>query len=72
MIDEFPQSVTYDNQFAAYKSEIHLAENSLRYTRMYELKDVRVPVGGLGELKKFFRQIDDDERGYTSMKVPNG
>lgn len=69
-IDEIPQSVTYAYPFAAYKSETRAAEHALHYTRTYELKDVRVPVESLDDLKKLFRQIADDEGGYTIMKVP--
>ncbi len=69
-IDEIPQSVKYDYPFAAYESATRVAEHSLHYTRNYELKDVRVPVERLEDLKKFFREIADDERAYTILKLP--
>jgi transglutaminase-like putative cysteine protease len=69
-IDEIPQPVKYDYPFAAYKSETHATEHVLHYTRTYELKDVRVPVERLGDLKQFFREIADDERAYTILKLP--
>jgi hypothetical protein len=69
-IDEIPQSVKYDYPFAAYESATRVAEHSLHYTRNYELKDVRVSVERLEDLKKFFREIADDERAYTILKLP--
>jgi hypothetical protein len=69
-IDETPQAVQYDYPFAAYKSQTGVADHTLHYTRTYELRDVRVPMERLEDLKKFFRQIADDERGYTILKAP--
>lgn len=61
-IDEMPQAVKYEYPFAAYKSETRAAERVLHYTRTYELRDVRVPVERLEDLKKLFREIAEDER----------
>ncbi len=70
VIDEIPQTVKYDYPFAAYNSETRIAEHALHYSRTYQLKDVQVPVEQLENLKKFFREIADDERGYTILKLP--
>ena len=70
VIDETPEAVKYDHPFAAYKSESRITEHLLHYSRSYELKDVRIPVEQLEDLKKFFREISDDERAYTIMKMP--
>jgi hypothetical protein len=67
-IDEMPQTVSYNYPFAAYKSATHITEHALHYTRTYVLKDVRVPVERLEDLKQFFREIADDERAYTILK----
>jgi hypothetical protein len=69
-VDEIPQTVKHDYPFATYKSETRGTEHALHYTRTYELKDVRVPVERLGDLKQFFREIADDERAYAVLKVP--
>ena len=69
-IDQTPQKVKYDYPFAAYKSETRVAEHGLHDTRTYELKDVRVPVERLEDLNKLFREIADDERAYTILKLP--
>jgi hypothetical protein len=70
VLDETPQAVKYEYPFAAYKSETRITEHALRYSRSYELKDVRVPRERLEDLKKFFREVSDDERAYTILKVP--
>jgi hypothetical protein len=69
-IDEMPQTVKYEYPFAAYKSETRTAEHVLHYSRNYEIKDVRVPVERLEDLKKLFREIANDERAYTILKAP--
>lgn len=67
-IDELPQQVNYKYPFATYKSEARAKEQVLHYARTYELKDVRVPLEHLDDLKTLFRQIADDERAYTILK----
>jgi hypothetical protein len=42
----------------------------LHYTRTYEIRDVRVPLEQVPDLKKLFRQIADDEGAYTIMNAP--
>jgi transglutaminase-like putative cysteine protease len=69
-IDEMPETVKYEYPFAAYKSETRAAEHVLHYSRSYELRDVRVSVERLEDLKKLFREIADDERAYTILKAP--
>jgi hypothetical protein len=69
-IEEIPQTVKYEYPFASYRSETHVAGHVLHYKRTYELRDVRVPVERLQDLKKFFREIADDERAYTILKAP--
>jgi transglutaminase-like putative cysteine protease len=70
VLDETPEAVKYEYPFATYKSEIHVAEHVLHYSRSYELKDVRIPVERLDDLRQFFREMADDERAYTIMKRP--
>jgi predicted transglutaminase-like cysteine proteinase len=67
-VDELPQHVEYKYPFATYKSEFRAAEHVLHYTRTYELKDIRVPLEQLDDLKTLFRHIADDERAYTILK----
>lgn len=69
-VEEKPQSVKYDYGFAAYKSETTLVEHLLKYTRNYELRDVKIPFEEVDHLKQLYRQMADDERNYTIMHVP--
>jgi hypothetical protein len=69
-VEEKPESVKYDYGFAAYSNETKIAEHTLQYKRNYELRDVRVPKEQLDDLKKLFRQIADDERAHTILRVP--
>lgn len=68
--EEVPQSVTYDYGFAAYKNEITVTEHTLKYNRSYELRDVKIPLERLDELKQLYRQIADDERAYAILNGP--
>ena len=69
-IDELPKAVHYEYPIATYKSETKSGQHALHYSRTYELKDVRVPVEKLEDLKKFFRDVADDEYAYSILKVP--
>ena len=53
--------------FAGYKSELHGDAHTLHYSRMYELKNLRVQLEQVKELKQFFRTISDDERAYAIL-----
>ena len=69
-LEEKQQSAKYDYGFAAYKTETTIAGQVLKYSRNYELRDVRIPVERLEELKQLYRQIADDEGAYTILKAP--
>lgn len=69
VLDESPEAVKYDYPFAAYKSETQITEHSLHCVRNYELKDVRIPVERLEDLKGFLRHVSDDEQAYTILRM---
>jgi len=69
-LDEVPRNATYEYPFATYKSEITASGHLLHYTRTYELKDVRVPLEKLADLKKFYSDIADEERGWAVLRAP--
>jgi len=66
-MDEVPRPMQYDSPFAGYKSELHGDAHTLHYSRMYELKNLRVQLEQVKELKQFFRTISDDERAYAIL-----
>jgi len=67
-LDGLPQPTTLDAGMAAYKSKVELKGDTLRYTRVYEIKDVLVPKERLAELKNFYRQITADENASAILK----
>ena len=69
-IDEVPKEVSYNYPFADYKSETKTSGHELHCSRTYERKDVRIPLEKLGDLKKLYSDITDDERGYAILRVP--
>jgi hypothetical protein len=66
-IDELPKNATYE--YPSYKSEITASGHELHYTRTYELKDVRVPLEKMADLKKLYSDIADEERGWAILRV---
>jgi hypothetical protein len=71
-IDEVPRTVKYEYPFATYKSETTASGRVIQYRRTYELKEIRVPLDKIGDLKKLYSDIADDERGYAILRVPQG
>jgi hypothetical protein len=67
VLEEMPQSVKYDYGFASYKSQTKIAEHTLQYNRVYEIRDVKIPLNRVNDLKKLYRQIAQDERAYTIL-----
>jgi hypothetical protein len=68
VVDDLPAAVELDAPFAAYRSKIGVSGNLLRYERTYEVKDVEVPSTRFEEFKKFYRQVNADERASAVMK----
>lgn len=69
-LDEVPKTVKYEFPFANYKSETTVLDHKLQYSRTYELKDIRIPLGKMDDLKKLYSGIADDERGYAILRLP--
>jgi hypothetical protein len=69
-IDEAPRGVKFEYPFATYKSETTASGHAIQYSRTYELKEIRIPLEKIGDLKKLYSDIADDERGYAILRVP--
>lgn len=69
-IDEVPRTVKYEYPFATYNSETTASDHELKYTRTYERNDIRIPMEKIGDLKKLYSDIADDERAYAILRVP--
>ncbi len=69
VVDDLPPAVDVDYSFASYHSKTEFKDNALHYTRTFEVKELSVPVGRVGDLKKFYRIIAGDERNTAVLKT---
>jgi hypothetical protein len=60
-VDDLPTPVKLDYPFASYNSKVEFDGKVLRYTRTMQLKSVLISNDQLGDLKKFYEQVADDE-----------
>jgi hypothetical protein len=67
-VDDLPPPVNADYDFASYHSKAEKDGNILRYTRVFEVKQLSVPVSHADQLKKFYRIIASDERNSAVLK----
>jgi Domain of Unknown Function with PDB structure (DUF3857)/Transglutaminase-like superfamily len=66
--DELPSAVDLERSFGSYHSKTELVGHTLRYTRTFELKQLRIAVAQADELKAFYRSIAEDERAQAVLK----
>jgi hypothetical protein len=67
-VDDLPLPVDADYDFASYHSKAEKDGNVLRYTRVFEVKQLSVPLNRMDDLKKFYRIIATDERNSAVLK----
>ena len=67
-VDELPPAVEIDSPLGAYRSQVDVEGNVLRYRRTCEIRDVLVDSERLDELEKFFRRVAADERNVAVLK----
>jgi len=70
-VEDLPPAVDADYGFASYHSKSEVAGNVIRYERVFEVKELSVPVSKADDLKKFYRIIAGDERN-TAVLRPAG
>lgn len=68
VVDELPPVVNIDNGFASYQSKTEIVGKKMRYTRIFEIKDLSVPVDKAASLKQFYRAIEGDEHNVAVLK----
>jgi hypothetical protein len=66
--DDLPPPVDVEYTFASYHSKSEVHGNVLRYSRVFQVKEVSVPVTQLNDLKRFYRIIAGDERNNAVLK----
>jgi hypothetical protein len=67
-VDELPAAVDVDEGFVSYRSKTEKLGRTLRYSRVFEIKELSVPVNKADKLKEFYRIIADDERNSAILK----
>jgi hypothetical protein len=68
VVDDIPPPVDADYGFASYHAKTEIKDNQIHYTRIFEVKELSVPVSRAEELKKFYRIIAGDERNTVVLK----
>jgi len=67
-VEDLPAPTDVDFSFASYHSKTEKKGDTLVYSRLFEVKELSVPLEKLDELKKFYRAIASDERGTAVLK----
>ncbi len=68
VVDETPDPVDVDVDFASYHSSITAKGNTLHYERVYEVKQVEVPADKAAAFRKLQSAILMDEKGTAVLK----
>jgi hypothetical protein len=67
-VDEVPDPVHLDTDFASYQSEVKVDGNTLHYSREYVVKKLSLDASKYEELQKFEGQINADENRSAVLK----
>ncbi|MBZ5702766.1 MAG: DUF3857 and transglutaminase domain-containing protein [Acidobacteriia bacterium] len=67
-VDDLPPPVDAEYSFASYHSKTEASGNVVRYTRVFEVKQLSVPLEKVGELRQLYRVIFGDERNTAVLK----
>jgi len=70
VVDETPDPVDVNVDFASYKSSVSVQGNLLHYEREYVVKDVEIPAAKSAEFRKLQSAIMEDERSTAVLKKP--
>ncbi len=68
VVDEIPDPVDMNVDFASYKSSVSVKGNLLHYERDYVVKDVEIPAAKAVDFRKLQGVIMDDERSTVVLK----
>jgi hypothetical protein len=68
VVDETPDPVDVNVDFAHYKSSVSVKGNLLHYEREYVVKDVEIPASKASDFRKLQSVIMDDERSTAVLK----
>jgi hypothetical protein len=68
VVDETPDPVDVDLDFASYHSAVTAKDNVLHYEREYVVRKVEIPPDKAVEFRRFESQILSDEKGTAVLK----
>lgn len=68
VVDETPDPVDVDTDYASYHSKFAATGTTLHYERDFEVKKVEIPAEKAAEFRKFESKILMDERGTAVLK----
>ena len=68
-VDELPDPMDVVFDFGEYHSRVEQTPGKLKYSRQYIVKQVLVPKERLDDVRKFYRQIANDERNTAVLKL---
>ncbi len=67
-VDDLPSATDADYPFASYHSKTTVEGNVLKYKRTFEVKELKVEMNQMNDLKKLYRTIANDERSTAVLK----
>ena len=70
VVDETPDPVDLDLDFASYHAAVTAKNNVLHYEREYVVRKVEIPPEKAAEFRKFESEILSDEKGTAVLKKP--
>lgn len=68
MVDETPDPVDVNVDFAHYKSAVSVKGSTLHYEREYVVRHVEIPAGKADDFRKLESAILSDEKGTVVLK----
>lgn len=68
VVDETPDPVDVDMDFASYHAAVTAKDNVLHYERTYEVRQVELPADRASDFRKFESAILSDEKGTAVLK----
>jgi len=68
VVDETPDPVDVDVDFASYKSDVSVKGNVLHYEREYVVRQVEIPAARAADFRKLESAILSDEKGTAVLK----
>ncbi|HEX7287474.1 MAG TPA: DUF3857 domain-containing protein [Candidatus Angelobacter sp.] len=70
-VSGLPPAAKASFAFGEYTSRIEHDGQALKYSREYKINATRIPAERIGELAKFFQEINRDERNMATIKKAN-